>query len=139
MRFAPRPSQFAYFQTAARVLAVHMHPLLAIFTRVPMHVMTRWTFCEVIETKSRCRQNGEAALRTTGRTMRSNWYCRANERRRPAKTGAARASAYWFGTPIATGRTGEPEPPCERSGKIIVQDTHTLSFASAPRLAFWIW
>ena len=40
--------------------------------------------------------------------------------------------------PIATGRTGEPEPPWVRSGRIIVQDTQTLSRASAPRLAFWM-
>ena len=42
------------------------------------------------------------------------------------------------GAPIATGRTGEPDAPCERSGKIIVQDSQTLSRAKAPRLAFWM-
>ena len=42
------------------------------------------------------------------------------------------------GAPIATGRTGEPAPPCERSGRIIVQESQTLSFASSPRFAFWM-
>ena len=45
---------------------------------------------------------------------------------------------YCAGAPIATGLTGEPEFPCARSGRMTVHDSHTLSFASAPRLAFWI-
>ena len=47
-------------------------------------------------------------------------------------------AAYCPGTPIETGRTGEPEPPFDRSGRMMVQDSQTLSFASSPRLAFWI-
>ena len=37
---------------------------------------------------------------------------------------------------MATGRTGEPEPPLDRNGRIIVQDVHTLSSTSFARLAF---
>ena len=48
---------------------------------------------------------------------------------------SARA-AYCAGAPIATGRTGEPEPPEARNGRIIVHDSQTLSFAIAARLAF---
>jgi hypothetical protein len=48
-------------------------------------------------------------------------------------------ACYCEGAPIATGRTGEPASPCARSGKIMVHDSHTLSLASAPRFAFWIW
>ena len=40
--------------------------------------------------------------------------------------------------PTATGRTGDPEAPCVRSGRMMVQDSHTLSPAMAPRLAFWM-
>ena len=43
------------------------------------------------------------------------------------------------GAPMATGRTGEPDAPLDRNGRIIVQDVHTLSFTSFARLAFWIW
>ena len=43
------------------------------------------------------------------------------------------------GAPIETGRTGEPDAPCARSGRIMVHDSQTLSLASSPRLAFWIW
>ena len=42
-------------------------------------------------------------------------------------------------TPIATGRTGEPEPPSERNGRIIVQDAHTLFAASSSSFMFCIW
>jgi hypothetical protein len=38
-----------------------------------------------------------------------------------------RSIAYWAGTPIATGRTGEPEFPCARSGRMMVHESHTLS------------
>ena len=42
----------------------------------------------------------------------------------------------WPGAPMATGRTGEPEPPFERSGRMIVHEVQTLSLAMAARLAF---
>src|SRR5262249_44226585 len=45
---------------------------------------------------------------------------------------------YCVGAPIATGRTGEPAAPWVISGRIMVQDSQTLSRASAPRLAFWM-
>ena len=53
---------------------------------------------------------------------------------------AASRAAHQRGAaaPIATGRTGEPEAPCVRSGRMMVQDSQTLSPASAPRLAFWM-
>ncbi len=37
-----------------------------------------------------------------------------------------------YGAPIATGRTGDPEPPLERSGRIMVHEVHTSSRARAP-------
>ena len=40
---------------------------------------------------------------------------------------------------MATGRTGEPEWPLERKGKIIVHDVHTLSDAILLKFEFWIW
>jgi len=40
--------------------------------------------------------------------------------------------------PMATGRTGDPEAPSVRSGRMMVQDSQTLSLAIAPRLAFWM-
>jgi hypothetical protein len=43
---------------------------------------------------------------------------------------------HFDGAPIDTGRTGEPEAPCARSGKIMVHDSQTLSLASSPRRAF---
>jgi len=43
---------------------------------------------------------------------------------------------HFDGAPIDTGRTGEPDAPCARSGKIMVQDSQTLSLASSPRRAF---
>ena len=46
---------------------------------------------------------------------------------------------HFDGAPIDTGRTGEPEAPWARSGKIMVHDSQTLSLASSPRRAFWIW
>jgi hypothetical protein len=54
-------------------------------------------------------------------------------------SGHAATARYGAGAPTATGRTGDPASPCARSGRIIVHDNHTLSLASAPRLAFWIW
>ena len=33
--------------------------------------------------------------------------------------------------PTATGRTGDPEAPCVPSGRMMVQDSHTLSLAMA--------
>ena len=42
------------------------------------------------------------------------------------------------GAPMATGRTGEPAAPCVINGRIMVQESHTLSRAIAPRLAFWM-
>lgn len=43
-----------------------------------------------------------------------------------------------YGAPIAIGRTGEPDAPCERSGRIIAQDVQTLSAAISFSLAFWM-
>src|SRR4029453_1013994 len=45
---------------------------------------------------------------------------------------------YCPGGPTATGRTGEPAAPCVRSGRMMVQESQTLSRAMAPRLAFWM-
>ena len=65
---------------------------------------------------------------------------------RPFRSGDARGRFgsgdivdHFDGAPIDTGRTGEPDAPCARSGRIMVHDSQTLSLASAPRLAFWIW
>ena len=49
---------------------------------------------------------------------------------------AAGIVAHFDGAPIDTGRTGEPEAPWARSGKIMVHDSQTLSLASSPRRAF---
>ena len=51
-------------------------------------------------------------------------------------SGHAATACYCAGAPIATGRTGEPASPCARNGRMMVHDNHTLSLASAPRLAF---
>ena len=42
---------------------------------------------------------------------------------------AASRAAHQRGAaaPIATGRTGDPEAPCVRSGRMMVQDSQTLS------------
>jgi len=53
--------------------------------------------------------------------------------------GAQTIVDHFEGAPIDTGRTGEPEAPCARSGNIMVHDSQTLSLASSPRRAFWIW
>src|SRR5262249_40908791 len=45
---------------------------------------------------------------------------------------------YCPGAPIATGRTGEPAAPCVPSGRMMLQESQTLSRAMAPRLAFWM-
>ena len=50
--------------------------------------------------------------------------------------GAETIVDHFDGAPIDTGRTGEPEAPCARSGKIMVHDSQTLSLASSPRRAF---
>src|SRR5262245_24977783 len=60
-------------------------------------------------------------------------------RRRPVRGGFGAMVDHFDGAPIDTGRTGEPEAPWARSGKIMVQDSQTLSLASSPRRAFWIW
>ena len=59
---------------------------------------------------------------------------------RPFRSGDARGRFgsgdivdHFDGAPIDTGRTGEPEAPSARSGKIMVHDSHTLSLASSPR------
>jgi len=49
-----------------------------------------------------------------------------------------RRAQPWLGAPTATGRTGEPEWPRERNGRMIVHDVQTLSAASAARFAFWM-
>ena len=62
--------------------------------------------------------------------------------RKTPQDGSERAGAivdHFDGAPIDTGRTGEPEAPWARSGKIMVHDSQTLSLASSPRRAFWIW
>src|SRR4029077_6854646 len=50
--------------------------------------------------------------------------------------GAETIVDHFDGAPIDTGRTGEPDAPCARSGKITVHDSQTLSLASSPRRAF---
>ena len=43
------------------------------------------------------------------------------------------------GTPIATGRTADPAAPFSSSGRIMVHEVQTLSFASASSLEFSMW
>ena len=57
---------------------------------------------------------------------------------RSKKLGLDLFRRHLFGTPMATGRTGDPAPPLLLSGKIIVQEVHTLSSARDFRFAFWI-
>ena len=56
----------------------------------------------------------------------------------PKRLGFDLLKRHLFGTPMATGRTGDPAPPLLLSGKIIVQEVHTLSSARDFRFAFWI-
>ena len=85
---------------------------------------------------------------TDSRVSRLTWttctrgHARRCALKKPSPASSAdrrRSTAYWAGTPTATGRTGEPEFPCARSGRMMVHESHTLSWAIAPRLAFWIW
>lgn len=57
----------------------------------------------------------------------------------PVRSGRWAGARHCPGTPIATGRTPDPDAPFSRSASTIVHEVHTLSSAIAARFACSMW